>query len=375
MDRRNEVKSRKRAERSSTGAPVTLKTVALRARVTPGTVSAVLNNSAASRSFPQETKERILAAARELSYRPNFLARSLRVKRTFMIGVIAEEIGDPYGALVISGIEQFLRQSGYFFLVVAHRHDARLLENYSQLLLQRGVEGLITVDTSIGQPPPLPTVAIAGHRRVKGVTNVVLDHRAAARMALKHLRGLGHQQIAFMKGPAFSSDSEDRWKAILEVSRTLDLRVQPELTVRLEGDPTPDMGYSFANQLLSRKEPFSALFAYNDNSAIGAIRAIHEAGLHVPQDVSVVGFDDVPGAAFSNPGLTTVRQPLQKMGEIAARILLDRIGKRETFLPEVTIEPEFVVRGSTARASAGGTRGDLTVARQSAGSSLVPMSS
>src|SRR3989441_5254597 len=178
---------------------VTLKAVAEHVGLTPGTVSAVLNNSAAARSIQAHTKERILAAARELNYRPNFLARSLRVQRTYTIGVIAEEIGDAYGSLVISGIEQYLRQHNFFFLTVIHRHDKKLLQTYSQMLQARGVEGFITVDTSITEPPSLPTVAVAGHQRVPGVTNIVLDHKHAARMALEHLRELGHEDIAFVK--------------------------------------------------------------------------------------------------------------------------------------------------------------------------------
>jgi DNA-binding LacI/PurR family transcriptional regulator len=329
---------------------VTLKAVADHVGFTPGTVSAVLNNSAASHSFPQRTKDRILAAARELNYRPNFFARTLRVKRTFTIGVITEEIGDAYGSMVISGIEKVLRQNGFFFLTVAHRHDPKLLESYSHLLLERGVEGFITVDTSVTQAPPLPTVAVAGHKRLKGVTNIVLDHRNAALLALKHLKELGHKEIAFMKGPASSSDSEDRWKSIAQVCRLLNIQVKPELTLKVEGDTaSPELGYPYAKQLLSRGEPFTALFAYNDSLAIGAIRAIHEAGLRVPEDISIVGFDDILSAAYCNPALTTVRQPLEKIGEIAARTLLDQIENRSEYLPEIAIEPEFVVRKSTSR--------------------------
>jgi DNA-binding LacI/PurR family transcriptional regulator len=346
------MKPRKK-KRNAKDHAVTLKAVAEHVGLTPGTVSAVLNNSPASRSVPQSTKNRILAAARELNYRPNFFARSLRVKRTFTIGVITEEIGDAYGAMVISGVERHLRRHGFFFLTVAHRHDRKLLETYAQLLLERGVEGFITVDTSITHPPPLPTIAIAGHRSVKEVTNLVLDHRTAARMALKHLTDLGHEEIAFMKGPSSSSDSLDRWGAIVEVARELQILIRPELIVQLEGEAvTPDLGYSFAKQLLSRKKTFTALFGYNDSSAIGAMRAMHEADLRVPEDVSVVGFDDIQGAAYSYPSLTTVRQPLQKMGEIAARTLLGRIENREPYVAEIAIEPEFVVRNSTARAPA-----------------------
>jgi LacI family transcriptional regulator, galactose operon repressor len=332
---------------------VTLKMVAERVGLTKGTCSAVLNRSAASRSVPLHTQERILAAARELNYRPSFYARNLRVKRTSLIGVVAEEIGDFYGSLVISGIERYLRQKNFFFLTVAHRHDPELLDTYSHMLLDRGVEGFITVDMSISRPMPLPTVAVAGHRRMEGVTNIVLDHRRAVWLALNHLVELGHKQIAFMKGSALSSDCEDRWSAICEVAKGLGIAMPAELIVQLEGDdPTPQLGYPFAKDLLARKRPFTALFAYNDISAIGSIRAFQEAGLRVPEDVSVVGFDDILLALHNNPSLTTVRQPLQKMGEIAARTLLNRIEDREEWVAEIAIEPEFVVRNSTAKVTA-----------------------
>ena len=327
---------------------VTLKTIATHLGLTPGTVSAALNNSAAARSIPEHTKQRILAAAQELNYRPNFFARSLRLQRTFTIGVIAEEIGDAYGSTIISGIEQHLRQNNFFFLTVIHRHDKKLLQTYSQMLQARGVEGFITVDTSISEPPTLPTVAVAGHEHVPGVTNIVLDHKRAARMALEHLRELGHEEVAFLKGQQLSSDSAVRWDAIVETAQELGMRIRPELTVQMEGtDSTPAIGYPVAKQLLARKKPFTAVFAYNDISAIGAIWAFREAGLRVPQDVSVVGFDDIPGAAFANPGLTTVRQPLLRMGQIAAQTLIDRIEGRGSYAPEIAIEPEFVVREST----------------------------
>src|ERR1700734_127831 len=157
-------------------AVITLKAVAQHIGLAPGTVSAVLNDAPSARSIPQETKNRIHTAAKELNYRPNFFARTLRNKRTYTIGVITEEIGDSYGSMVISGIEACLRKMDYFFLTVVHRHDEHLVSQYSQLLLQRGVEGFITVDTTVYEAPSLPTVAVAGHTRVKGVTNIVLDH-------------------------------------------------------------------------------------------------------------------------------------------------------------------------------------------------------
>src|SRR5712672_2367778 len=330
---------------------VTLKTIAEHLSLTPGTVSAALNNSSAARSIPEHTKQRILAAARELNYRPNFFARSLRLQRTYTIGVIAEEIGDAYGSLIISGIEQHLRQNNFLFLTVIHRHDKKLLQTYAQMLQSRGVEGFITVDTSITETPALPTVAVAGHQTVAGVTKIVLDHKRAARMALQHLQSLGHEEIAFLKGQTFSSDSLVRWDAIVEVAEELGVRIHPELTVQIEGtDSTPAIGYPVGKQLLERRQPFTAVFAYNDISAIGAIWAFRQAGLRVPEDVSVVGFDDIPGAAFANPALTTVRQPLIRMGQIAAQTLVDQIEGRGDYQPEIAVEAEFVVRASTGPA-------------------------
>ena len=329
---------------------VTLKAVAQHLGLTPGTVSAVLNDSPSARSIPQETKNRIRTAATELNYRPNFFARTLRNKRTFTIGVIAEEIGDSYSSPIISGIEQYLRERNYFFLTVVHRHDMALLSRYAQLLLERGVEGIITVDTTVQDAPTLPTVAIAGHKKLKGVTNIVLDHEQAATLALQHLKDLGHRHIAFMKGNPVSSDAKDRWEAICRVASQIGLCVDPELTVQIDADdPTPRLGYPFAKQLLGKQKPFSALFAYNDMSAIGAIRAIQEQGLRVPQDISVMGFDDIPGAAFHSPSLTTVRQPLNRMGEVAAQSLLERIEGKKDYPAEIAIEPELVVRESTAQ--------------------------
>jgi len=148
-----------------------------------------------------------------------------------------------------------------------------------------------------------------------------------------------------------SSDSAVRWNAICEVAHQLGIRIRPELTIQLEGfDSTPGIGYTFTKQLLARKHFFTALFAYNDIAAIGAIWALHEAGLRVPEDISVVGFDDIPGAAYANPGLTTVRQPLIKMGQIAAQTVVDLIEDRGEYVPEIAIEPEFVIRQSTGPA-------------------------
>ncbi len=338
------------APRQPENQPISLKVLADYLELSPATVSLVINRSPVARSIPQKTKDRILSAARELNYRANFVARSLRKQCSFTIGVVVPEVSEGYAALVMSGIEDHLLQEGYFYFVVSHRHRADLIAEYPKLLLERSVEGLIAVDTPCEQSLPVPVVAVSGHRDVKGVTNIVLNHNRAADLALKHLHQLGHRQVAFIKGQEFSSDTQVRWNAICRAAGRLGLSVNSRLTVQLEGDsPSPELGYRVTQKLLASRVPFTALFAFNDISAIGAVRALREAGRRVPEDISVVGFDDVQSAAFQNPGLTTVRQPLRKMGEIAAQTVLRRIAspKKAPYPKLITVEPELVIRGST----------------------------
>ncbi|MBV9179946.1 MAG: LacI family DNA-binding transcriptional regulator [Acidobacteria bacterium] len=330
------------------GNVVTLKAVAAHVGLSAGTVSAVLNDAPSAKHIPQQTRDRIIAAARKLDYRPNFFARSLRKRRTFTIGVIAQEIGDGYGSSIIAGIESGARSRDYFFVTGVHRHDRELFERYSRLLLQRGAEGIITVDFNLAHSLPVPAVAIPGHTSNEGVTNIVLDHRHAAELALRHLVELGHRQIAIFRGHPQSADSEHRWNAVKDVSREIGLELDPELVLQIDStDSTPSLGYPYGKILVEKKRPFTALFAYNDISAIGAIRAFQEAGLRVPADISVVGFDDIPGAAFHYPSLTTVRQPLRQMGELAVDILVDRIDGEQEWQRDVAVQPEIVVREST----------------------------
>jgi DNA-binding LacI/PurR family transcriptional regulator len=332
-------------------AVVTLKSVAEHVGMSTGTVSAVLNDAPGARSIPEHTRQKIRAAAEELNYRPNFLARSLRKRRTYTVGLIVEEIGDSYGAMIVAGVEAHLRQHNYFFLTAVHRHDLAMLRDHSQLLLARGAEGFITVDANLSEALPLPTVSVAGHMKLPGMCNIVLDQETGVRQALEHLVSLGHQKIAFMKGQPFSSDSEDRWHSICKVAQELGIAMNRDLIIQLElDDPSPHVGYPYVKRLLKENKPFTALFAYNDIAAIGAIRAIREEGLHVPNDISVVGFDDIPWATFNTPSLTTVRQPLGKMGQIAAETVIQMIEGESEQPSQIAIEPTLVLRESTGPA-------------------------
>jgi LacI family transcriptional regulator len=183
---------------------------------------------------------------------------------------------------------------------------------------------------------------------------IELDHVLAAQFALEHLKKLGHTNIAFIKGQSFSSDTAVRWRAIAKVAAELGVKLSPKLTVQLEetGIGT-EPGRVATTKLLERGEPFSAVFAFNDHSAIGAIAALGAAGLRVPEDVSVVGFDDIPSAAMHHPALTTVRQPLQEMGRVAAATLLQMLREPTEYAGRtIGILPTFVERGSTALARA-----------------------
>ena len=333
--------------------PVSLKELAEVVGLAPATVSLVINRSSVADTIPQETKDRIFAAVKKYKYRPNFFARSLRAQRSFTIGVIVPEVSDGYSASVMSGVEDYLLQEGYFYFVVSHRHRADLIDEYPRLLLERSVDGFIAVDTPWTLSLSVPVVTVSGHNQVAGVTNIVLDHVQAAEVALKHLAQLGHHNIAFIKGQEFSSDTEVRWANIQKAARQLGLPISPALVSQLKGDsPSPEIGYEATRKLLASHKPFTALFAFNDISAMGAIRALREAKLRVPEDVSVVGFDDIHSAAYQNPPLTTVRQPLREMGRIAAETLLRRIRRSgsDAHGGETMVEPKLMIRETTCRA-------------------------
>src|SRR5690348_2741778 len=368
---------------------VSLKQLADHLGLSPATVSVVINRSPVADTISPHTKSLILAAARKFNYRPNFFARSLRMQRSLTIGVLVPEVSDGYATAVLSGIEDDLVRAGYFYFVASHHHRADLIDEYPKLFLDRAVDGIIAVDTPWRHKLRVPVVTVSGHNGAPGVTNVVLDHDLAASLALKHLLGLGHREIAFIKGQAFSSDTETRWNAIVKAAAELGIAVSPELTVQLEGfDTSPRLGYKVTAALVKSRAaaagksatggrcPFTALFAFNDISAMGAIRALREAGLRVPEDVSVVGFDDIRSAEYQNPSLTTVRQPLRKMGTTAAEAVLRRIchagtnghghtgrsvrkagvsgnGSDAHSAPdEIIVAPELIVRETTASARA-----------------------
>lgn len=333
--------------------PFGLKELADHLGLAPATVSLVMNGSSVADTIAPETKKLIFAAARKFNYRPNFFARCLRTHRSFTIGVLVPEVSEGYNASVLSGIEDDLLQEGYFYFVASHRFRPDLIEEYTQLFLHRSVDGLIVVCTPWNRSLPCPVATISSHHNVKGVNRILLDHDRAAKIALQHLTELGHRKIAFIKGQTFVPDTQVRWNAIIKVAAQMGLPILPKLVTRIEeNSPSPHLGYKATQELLVSGEPFTALFAFNDICAMGVIRALHEFGLQVPQDVSVLGFDDIESAGYQTLGLTTVQQPLREMGKTAAQLVLRRI-LRSKEDPESTpvrllFEPRLVVRETTA---------------------------
>jgi DNA-binding LacI/PurR family transcriptional regulator len=334
-----------------TARRTSLKVLAEYLGLSPSTISFVLND-APGRSIPDTTRQRVKAAAAKFNYQPSMIARTLQGKRMQTIGVLLPELGEGYHSQVLSGVGDLLMREGFFYFTVHHRHKKELVSAYPELLRSRGVDGILAIDTHLPEDAqlPLPTVLVAGHTELSGVTNVILNHERAAELALQHLYQLGHRKIAFMQGQPFSSDSDTRWSATLHVARELGLPVSDELTIHLEKDShSPEISYPGIRQLIQSRRPFTAVLCFNDVSAMGTIRALHEAGIRVPNDVSVLGFDDIQSSQFQVPSLTTIRQPLQKMGSTAARMLLKKLAD-ETTPDLIQVDPELIVRESTARA-------------------------
>lgn len=328
------------------------------------TISLVLNNSPSAKSIPQETRNRVTEAAERLNYRPNYFARSLRQSRSMSVGVLAPDLSEGYFTRVMSGVVQELTEAHYFYFTACHDWKRELIEKYPRMLVERAVDGFLLLNTTAEHlDVPVPVVAISAHSAAENVTNIVLDHHLAVQQALTHLYQLGHRRIAIMRGPRAIPDSEFRWKSIQQVACELNLKLDPAHVIRIDSAAwsmkagyhpmAPEIGYKPMQALLKKTRDFTAIFCFNDIAAIGAIRALKDAGLSVPGDVSVVGFDDILSAAYYTPSLTTVRQPLAEMGKRGAQVLLERIADRQKEYPsEIVMAPELVVRESTGPAPA-----------------------
>jgi LacI family transcriptional regulator len=345
---------------------VTIRDVAKQSGFSSTTVSIVLNDAPLARYIPVVTKRRITRAAEKLGYRPNQFARSLRSKRSHTVGVMVFDMTDPYCTLVLRGIENTLYQASYLPILTDVHNERSRFERYLEMLLDRRIEGLLVlanwlfVDINVLadlEKHNIPTATVGRELRNEKISSVIADNTAGTRAALDHLCSLGHRKIAFIRGPRQLSDTEPRWRGVRALARQRKLEIDPLLIGDLpeSGDPFSsfEQGYKLTEQLLQRRRPFTALMAFDDMTAFGAIRALRKAGVGVPEQCSVVGFDDVAPAAIYSPALTTVRQPMEVMGTAAATIVLEAINAGVEKKPVRTIHrrliPELIVRESTRK--------------------------
>jgi LacI family transcriptional regulator len=345
-------------------AAVTIRDVAERSGFSSATVSIVLNNAPLARYIPDTTKGRIQRAAAQLGYRPNLFARSLRGRRSHTVGVMVFDMTDPYCTLVLRGIENTLYQSSFLPILTDVHNERSRFERYLEMLLDRRIEGLVVlanwlfVDINVLadlEKNNIPTATVGRELKTDKISSVIVDNNLGARAALEHLHSLGHRKIAFIRGPRQLSDTEPRWRGVRTLARERDLEIDSRLVLDLpeSGDPLSsfEQGYKLTEELLRRRRPFTALMAFDDMTAFGAIRALAKAGIRVPEQCSVIGFDDVAPAAIYCPALTTVRQPMEAMGAAAATIVLDSINadveKKPARAMHRRIVPELIVRDST----------------------------
>ncbi len=346
------------------GIMVTIRDVAKESGFSSTTVSIVLNNAPLARYIPATTKKRIERAAKKLGYRPNLFARSLRSKRSHTVGVMVVDMTDPFCTLVLRGIENSLYQSSFLPILTDMHNERSRFERYLEMLLDRRVEGLIVVANWLFldinlladlEKSSVPTAIIGCELKNEQISSVIVDNELGAHLAVEHLYSLGHRKIAFIRGPKGLVDSVPRWKGVRNFAKSSNLDLDQRLILDLPESRDPissfEAGYKLTEELVKQKRPFTALMAFDDMTAFGAIRALSKAGVRVPEHCSVIGFDDVATSAFYTPALTTIRQPLETMGAMAVEIVVDGINgaleKREIAALHRKVGPELVVREST----------------------------
>jgi DNA-binding LacI/PurR family transcriptional regulator len=343
---------------------ITIRDVAKESGFSSTTVSIVLNDAPLARYIPPATKKRIQRAAKKLGYRPNLFARSLRSKRSHTVGVMVFDMTDPYCTLILRGIESSLYQSSFLPILTDVHNERSRFERYLEMLLDRRVEALIVVANWLFvdidvladlEKSSIPSVMIARELQTDSVSSVIVDNELGGYLAVEHLHSLGHRKIAFIRGPRTLGDSAPRWQGVRSFAKGAGLELDPRLIVDLPESQDPissfEAGYTLTEELIKRKRPFTALMAFDDMTAFGAIRALAKAGLRVPEQCSVIGFDDVAACSLYTPLLTTIRQPMQAMGAMAANLALERINavleKREISAVHRKMAPELAVREST----------------------------
>ncbi len=347
---------------------VTLLDIARACGYSVSTVSIVLSDAPLAQKVTATTRQKIRAMAQELGYHPDAFARSLRSRRSQTIGVLAYDLSDPFCIPIVRGIQAALQPANYLALLMDAQTRRELFDNYLQMILERRAEGVIVIASWILDETDLltdieknhvPIIIVSRDLTGHGISSVLVDNNAGGALAMRHLLELGHRRIAVIRGPEQLFDSAPRWAGVQRAAREGGIRLDPRLVFQLPSlvDPVSSFegGRNCTSQMLASGRPFSAVLAFDDLAALGVVRGLAEAGLRVPQDCSVLGFDDVLPAAVSTPGIATIRQPLNEMGRLAAEWMLAAVRARDqgtTAEPRLyQAQPELVVRTSTARYS------------------------
>jgi DNA-binding LacI/PurR family transcriptional regulator len=350
--------------RNTKSTHVTLADVARASGFSTSTVSIVLNEAPLSRYVAAKTKEHIREKAAEMGYHPDALARSLSRRRSQTIGVLVFDISDPFCMSLLRGIERTLYQTPFLPIIMDADNRPEQFNRYLDMLIGRRVEGLILVANwlfaeidalSKIEKNRIPITVVGGDLTRRSIQSVVVDNEAGGYAAIQHLFRLGHRKIAVLRGPEELEDSTRRWRGIEKFTAEVDLRLDPRLTLQLSASMDPNSGFEgglrLTSQLIDTKRDFSAIVAFDDLTALGSIRALSLAGRRVPDDCSVIGFDDVPHAALSTPAITTIRQPMLDMGSMAANLVLEEIAAPKATSSHARLlhqlQPEVIERDST----------------------------
>jgi LacI family transcriptional regulator len=331
---------------------ITLRDVARRAGVHAGTASRALNPHTRS-LVNAATAKRVMEAADDLGYRPNPIARGLKTNRSFTIGVLVPDLTNPLFPPIVRGIEDALAREGYTALLANSDNDPEKERLHFETMKARQVEGFIMataerdhplIEDAIAADVPIVLVnrTVDSSRAVAVITN---DRRGAA-LAVEHLIRLGHTRIAHIVGPERYSTGKARHQGFIEAMRRAGLKADRKL-IRFTRTFTESEGARLFRQLLDEKKDFTAVFAGNDLLALGCYDIMSEAGLRCPEDISIVGFNDIPFMDKLHPPLTTVRIPHYEIGVRATELVLKRLRQPSVEPVTVQLEPELVVRRST----------------------------
>jgi LacI family transcriptional regulator len=343
---------------------ITLMDVARASGYSVSSVSIVLNDAPLADNLSPKTRRTIREAAEKLGYRPHMFARSLRTQRSNTVGVIVIDMSDPFCTLILRGIDKELQPAGFLPVVMDAHNDRERFERYLEMAVERRVEGLVVVANwlfvsidALKQQAKggLPMVVVGRDLHRSGVRSVLVDNERGGYLALRHLYELGHRQVNFILGPKQLSDTTRRWAGMQRFAVQSGLNITTSRVLQLPGLSDPLTGFSAGAELtgrwLQRGDKFTAIAAFDDMTAFGAIRGLSNHGRRVPEDCSIIGFDDVPMAELATPSLTTIRQPMEAMGRYAAEAVSHQIStgsSGDAGEPVKLLEPELVVRQSTS---------------------------